>query len=183
MATEKNITMKEFNGTDYDILYPKTKVIQIDDFDDSIAKIVPVGSIYWYASTTVPDGFLLCDGSNIGRTDYASLFAVIGTVFGTGDGSTTFSLPDLRAKFVRGAGINGSYNATFGQTQEATLINTYHQDSASASGLFNQGIYNSDYRHSSGSASFSTQAYPTASSVYLDAVRPYNIALTPIIKY
>lgn len=70
MSVKKNIIMKEFNGTDYDILYPKTKVIQIDGFDDSIAKIVLVGSIYWYTSETIPDGFLLCDGSEIGRTDY-----------------------------------------------------------------------------------------------------------------
>ena len=177
MATEKNITMKEFNGTDYDILYPKTKVIQIDGFDDSIAKIVPVGSIYWYTSTTIPDGFLLCDGSNIGRTDYASLFAVIGTVFGTGDGSTTFALPDLRAKFIRGSGKSGSFSATFGQTQSPSYFYTSTTDRYSYATISNvdNGGYDSGIEWGgNGIWNFSP------SNGY---IRPYNIALTPIIKY
>ena len=179
MATEKNITMKEFNGTDYDILYPKTKVIQIDGFDDSIAKIVPVGSIYWYASTTIPDGFLLCDGSNIGRTDYASLFAVIGTVFGAGDGSTTFSLPDLRAKFIRGSGKVGSYNISFGSTNSASYVNygkTNYSTVVMTIDFLDNTSYFSDRASDYGS-------YDTTLSYYRGEIRPYNIALTPIIKY
>ena len=176
MATEKNITMKEFNGTDYDILYPKTKVIQIDGFDNSIAKIVPVGSIYWYASTTIPDGFLLCDGSQIGRTDYASLFAVIGTVFGAGDGSTTFALPDLRAKFIRGSGNYGNYAATFGNTQEATCLNS--QEPSGFYGTTNADIETYSAQQSSGSYYSAANGRKRYSYV-----RPLNIALTPIIKY
>ena len=179
MATEKNITMKEFNGTDYDILYPKTKVIQIDGFDDSIAKIVPVGSIYWYASTTIPDGFLLCDGSKIGRTDYASLFAVIGTVFGAGDGSTTFSLPDLRARFIRASGISGNDNITFGSTASGSYVSYtkvgYSGNTMTISSLDNQASF-------SGKALEAT-AYDATITYYTGHVRPRNIALTPIIKY
>lgn len=175
MATEKNITMKQFNGTDYDILYPKTKVIQIDGFDDSIAKIVPVGSIYWYTSETIPDGFLLCDGSNIGRTDYASLFAVIGTVFGAGDGSTTFTLPDLRAAFIRGAGSQDGYSATFANKQNATMLRYYG----------NYLWLGSDYENqkSDSSSNIAVQNTPGSSETGSFRVRPYNIALTPIIKY
>lgn len=51
----------------------------------------------------IPTGRLLCDGSAVSRTTYASLFAAIGTMHGSGDGSTTFNLPDLRDKFVIGA--------------------------------------------------------------------------------
>ena len=179
MATEKNITMKEFNGTDYDILYPKTKVIQIDGFDDSITKIMPVGSIYWYASTTIPDGFLLCDGSKIGRTDYASLFAVIGTVFGPGDGSTTFSLPDLRARFIRGSSTNSEYDAMFGSTSSGSYVN-YGKTSASTATAIISGLDNQ--------SSFSDRAadygrYDVTLTYYQGYVRPRNIALTPIIKY
>lgn len=64
---------------------------------------VPVGTMVPYASgTTIPDGFLACDGSTIDRTSYASLFSVIGTEWGEGDGSTTFHLPDSRGRFLRG---------------------------------------------------------------------------------
>lgn len=54
-----------------------------------------VGEIIAYTSNTLPEGYLLCDGSAISRTDYADLFNVIGTTYGDGDGSSTFNLPDL----------------------------------------------------------------------------------------
>ena len=63
----------------------------------------PVGSVYTFAGTAVPVGWLKCNGALLSRTTYASLFAVIGTTYGAGDGSTTFALPDLRGEFVRGA--------------------------------------------------------------------------------
>ena len=56
----------------------------------------PVGSIKMFAGSTVPNTWLLCDGSAVSRTTYADLFDVIGTDYGSGDGSTTFNLPDLR---------------------------------------------------------------------------------------
>lgn len=56
---------------------------------------VPVGTIIPFAGNSVPQGYLLCDGSAISRTTYASLFAVIGTIYGAGDGSTTFNLPSF----------------------------------------------------------------------------------------
>ncbi len=54
------------------------------------------------AKTAVPTGWILCDGSAVSRTTYAKLFAVIGTIHGEGDGSTTFNLPDYRGRFLRG---------------------------------------------------------------------------------
>jgi len=65
---------------------------------------LPVGTVYAYTSTTAPAGSMLCDGSQISRTLYPAAFAVIGTQFGSGDGSTTFNLPDLRSRFVLGSG-------------------------------------------------------------------------------
>lgn len=56
---------------------------------------VPVGTIIPFAGNSVPQGYLLCDGSAISRTTYASLFAVIGTIYGTGDGNSTFNLPSV----------------------------------------------------------------------------------------
>ena len=56
----------------------------------------PPGIISAYAGSTAPGGFLLCDGTAVSRTTYAALFAVTGTTYGAGDGSTTFNVPDLR---------------------------------------------------------------------------------------
>lgn len=62
----------------------------------------PPGVVFPYAGATAPDGWLLCDGSAISRTTYAALFAAISTAHGTGDGSTTFNIPDYRGRFLRG---------------------------------------------------------------------------------
>lgn len=59
---------------------------------------LPVGSYIDGAWTSAPAGYLLADGSAVSRTTYANLFAVIGTTYGTGDGSTTFNLPDTRGR-------------------------------------------------------------------------------------
>ena len=60
------------------------------------------GLIAFFAADTAPSGWLECDGSAVSRTQYADLFAHLGTDFGAGDGSTTFNLPDLRGEFIRG---------------------------------------------------------------------------------
>lgn len=62
----------------------------------------PPGSFLWHAASTPPSGYLVCGQSPVSRTVYARLFAVIGTTWGAGDGSTTFNLPDGRGEFMRG---------------------------------------------------------------------------------
>ncbi len=62
----------------------------------------PLGSFFTFAGTTPPTGYLECDGSAVSRTTYANLFAVIGTMYGVGNGTTTFNLPDMRGTFMRG---------------------------------------------------------------------------------
>lgn len=68
-----------------------------------MARYMPPGVILPYAGAFVPDGFLWCNGQAVSRTDYAALFAAIGTRYGAGDGSNTFNVPDLRRLFLRGA--------------------------------------------------------------------------------
>jgi len=68
----------------------------------------PIGSIIPYGGATAPSGWLLCQGQAVSRTTYADLFAAIGTAFGTGDGSTTFNVPDLRESAPVGVGENGT---------------------------------------------------------------------------
>lgn len=64
----------------------------------------PSGTISMFATAVAPGGWLNCDGSAVSRTTYAPLFAVISTAFGTGDGSTTFNVPDLRSRSPMGTG-------------------------------------------------------------------------------
>lgn len=63
---------------------------------------LPTGLISPYGGTAAPTGWLLCNGNAVNRTTYADLFAIIGTAYGVGDGSTTFNLPDLRARVPAG---------------------------------------------------------------------------------
>lgn len=70
--------------------------------------LVPTGTIISYAANSAPDGYLLCNGAAVSRTTYADLFATIGTTYGTGDGSTTFALPNLTDKFIQGSSTAGT---------------------------------------------------------------------------
>lgn len=62
----------------------------------------PVGSVTAFAGATAPASWLLCAGQAVNRTVYASLFATIGTTYGSGDGSTTFNIPDMRGRVIAG---------------------------------------------------------------------------------
>lgn len=72
-----------------------------------IPPAVPTGMVAFFDLTQIPDGWLLCDGSAVSRTTYANLFAKIGTRHGAGDGSTTFNLPDMDARFLEGTTDTG----------------------------------------------------------------------------
>ena len=76
---------------------------------------LPLGAIVLYAGATMPAGYLLCNGTNVSRTEYSGLFAAIGTLYGAGDGSTTFKLPDLRGRFPMGKAPSGTGD-TLGET-------------------------------------------------------------------
>jgi microcystin-dependent protein len=72
---------------------------------------MPTGSVIPFAGSSAPTNWLLCFGQNINRTTYSSLFSVIGTTYGVGDGSTTFALPDLRGRVAAGADNMGGSDA------------------------------------------------------------------------
>ncbi len=76
--------------------------------------MMPAGMILPFGNTTAPDGYLACDGSAVSRATYSGLFAAIAEVWGVGNGSTTFNVPDLRGAFVRGTGSNGTANMANG---------------------------------------------------------------------
>jgi len=73
---------------------------QIDDLTTSLGNASPTGSVTAWTTSTAPTDWLLCDGSAVSRTTYSDLFAVVSTIFGVGDGSTTFNVPDLIGRVV-----------------------------------------------------------------------------------
>lgn len=77
--------------------------------------LFPVGSMIMWGSNTPPTNYLICDGTAISRTTYATLFGILSTTYGVGDGATTFNLPDLRQRFPLGKAAAGTGN-TLGAT-------------------------------------------------------------------
>lgn len=89
---------------------------------------VPAGAMFPFAGTAAPTGYLLCDGSAVSRSTYAALFTAIGTVWGAGDGTTTFNLPDMRGRVAAGRDDMGGTNA-----QRLTVVLTGNTTSGNAS--------------------------------------------------
>jgi microcystin-dependent protein len=84
---------------------------------------VNTGLIIPWSSTSIPSGFLECDGSAVSRSTYSALFAVIGTTYGSGDGSTTFNLPDLNEKLAIKKGASNSLGQTAGSANSSSAGN------------------------------------------------------------
>lgn len=83
------------------------------------------GAMMMWPTATAPTGFLLCDGTAVSRSTYAALFAVIGTAYGTGNGSTTFNLPDFKNRSPIGAGDLYAANAQVG-SKDAVVVSHTH---------------------------------------------------------
>ena len=96
---------------------------------------VPSGSVFCMAVATVPSGYLECNGAAVSRTTYSVLFAVIGTAYGSGNGSSTFNLPDLRGEFVRGFdnGKGTDSGRSIASSQSSQFGQHNHSVSASSS--------------------------------------------------
>ena len=93
----------------------------------------PTASLLMWPTATAPSGFLLCNGALVSRASYAALFAIVGTIFGSGDGSTTFTLPDYRNKTVLGAGDLYTAAAT-GGSKDAIVVSHTHTASVTDTG-------------------------------------------------
>lgn len=150
----------------------------------------PVGAIYPYGGSTAPQGFLICDGTELLRTEYPALFAVIGTSFGTPSDDTKFKIPDLRGEFLRGAGTNSHANqgngGSVGAHQDATTVDsTYLASSGSYQTGGNQdglNVVNAD-KITSAPFSIITNGGIAAGAVsHRSAVRPTNTSVNYIIK-
>lgn len=78
--------------------------------------LLPTGLILPYGGSTAPTGWLLCQGQAISRTTYAALFAIIGTAYGVGDGSTTFKVPDMQGRIPVGLNTSDTDFNTLGKS-------------------------------------------------------------------
>lgn len=90
---------------------------------------LPIGCVQAFAGSSAPSGWLLCYGQAVSRTTYADLFTVISTTYGTGDGSTTFNVPDLRGRVVAGLDNMGGSDAgrlDLANTRGTTTGAQYH---------------------------------------------------------
>ena len=159
-----------------------------------------ISQVCFFAGNTAPTGFLACSGQLISRTTYASLFAIIGTTYGAGDGSTTFALPDLRGEFIRGwdngrgvdtgrgfasaqAGDNASHTHSASSDTHAGHTHSYNQPAAGAiAGYGTQG--NGNYWSSAAATSGSSGAHShviTVTATGGTETRPRNVALLACI--
>lgn len=84
------------------------------------------GMVIMHSKIETPAGYLPCDGAAVSRVTYASLFAVIGTVFGTGDGSTTFNVPNIKGKVIFGYKSSDASFDALGETGGQKTINLAH---------------------------------------------------------
>ena len=169
---------------------------------------VPPGAVLPFAMNVVPSGWLAANGTAVSRTLYPALFAAIGTLYGAGNGSTTFALPDLRGYFVRGSGKNedNTESGTFGTKQADALKSHSHTGSSASAGAHthsftltsgagdtSQGLANGSASSSNAEKGVTQEASTTGSAgEHTHAItinpeggtetRPKNIALLYCIK-
>lgn len=136
------------------------------------------GQLIEFAGNAAPDGFLPCNGAAVSRTTYAALFNVIGTIWGAGDGSTTFNIPNFINKFVKGSSTSGTVNAE-------SLPNHTHNVSGIPTGSLNGG--QDVFPASNDDVVFKTVTTSgvNSSTVYKDGakVQPDNATVIICIKY
>lgn len=133
----------------------------------------PTGEVTMFAGSSAPTGWLICDGSQVSRTTYADLFAVISTTYGVGDGSTTFNLPNAAGKVPVGVGdaggtFRGHTNHTLGQTggEETHQLST--SELPSLAHTHTQGAHTHNYQQETaggtGGTAGSTRGSTTSST-------------------
>jgi len=153
------------------------------------ADSVPTGTIMWFGANSIPTGYIKANGAAVSRSTYSALFAVIGTTFGAGDGSTTFNVPDLRGYFARGwdDGRAVDTGRVFGSNQTDAIQGHFHgyrrypalgggggntQQATPGSGLIDNNII-------SGPTNNGTNGVPRTAS----QSRPINSAMLAHIKF
>jgi microcystin-dependent protein len=169
--------------------------------ESSQGGIIPTGTIIAYGASAVPTGWFECDGSEKSRTEFETLFHVIGTNFGDGDGKTTFKLPDLRGEFIRGydkkRGVDSKNNRQFGSNQSGQIEahkhispfgeskgrNPIYGETERGDYLGYQGNMNNNNTQWFTNDGSNQDGQVNADGVIGNETRPRNVALMYIIKY
>jgi microcystin-dependent protein len=150
---------------------------------------VPTGALMMWSTASAPTGWLICNGTAVSRTVYAALFAAIGTTFGSGDGSTTFNLPNYNNRTAIGAGGLYALGAT-GGSKDQTVVSHTHNLSGNVVTAVSTNSVLVDGAVEGISANVITNITPTISNVTVstsgssgtDANLPPYLAINFIIK-
>ena len=196
LATPADVEALE---TDERVITPSSLADYIESLSDLL---VPVSTVKYVARGTAPTGWLKCNGAAISRSQYAKLFAAIGTTYGAGNSANTFNLPDLRGEFIRGwddgRGIDSG--RSLGSAQASAFASHSHPitDKAHSHNLFassaDDGGAGSGWRWESNNNTRSSQVGGSNISSNSTGItgtesaggaetRPRNIAMLAIIKY
>lgn len=155
----------------------------------------PAGMIAHFALSSAPAGWLKANGDAVSRSTYSALFAAIGTTFGSGNGSTTFNLPDLRGEFVRG--LDDARGVDSGRALGSAQLDQFQaaREAYKQSSTVNTNATESHATGGGGVAYGSTSApLPSSGAIYAEVsgygtprygaeTRPRNVALLACIKY
>ena len=158
------------------------------------ADSIPVGTIIYYTNKTVPANFLICNGGAVSRTTYATLFGIIGTTFGAGNGSSTFNVPNLIDRFPQGNATPGTVKAAglpnIVASVNGVIFSDYHN-----SGAFSTANPPGDFEGSSGNVAYQNPggfyrqqlnfSAKSSNSIYGNSstVQPPALTLVPCIRY
>jgi microcystin-dependent protein len=180
---------------------------RLNELTEGVASLptVPTGMISPWPTSTAPTGYLLCDGAQVSRTTYVNLFTLLGTTYGSGDGSTTFNVPDLRGRFPLGkatsgtgstlAGTGGSMDhshaisgSTANESSHTHSIDFLSDDSnltgvTVAAGAGVNEVQQSDHKHQVTGTSGSGSAHNHgAGTLTMDTDNPPFLAVNYVIK-
>ena len=140
--------------------------------------VAPAGAVLHFAMAAAPVGWKACDGSAVSRVTYAALFAAIGTIYGAGNGASTFNLPDLRGEFIRG--VDGGRGVDVGRgmgSAQGDSIKLHGHGSAIKLGVFEvSGLGAGHFWEQSG------VGFGAIDSFGGNETRPRNIALLACIS-
>lgn len=180
-------------GDTFVIVADTSSNVRVYSFQRAAAppQALPIGAVIDYAGSTAPSFWLFAYGQNVSRTTYAALFAAISTTYGVGDGSTTFTLPDLRGRVVAGKddmggtsanrltdqtdGLNGDTLGDTGGSETHTLTSAQmpahtHTGTTASDGAHTHGMNdNAIYNNTPNTTGFTVD--PGSNALYLDTAR------------